>query len=215
MAGTTGHAILQKPREYKGSLVETQQGVWKGTTKSDCRDACLVTALPMYFAAVDSSNVTNRPAQIYFEVKILSMNRRARGDENSLAIGYCAIPYPTWRMPGWERGSLAVHGDDGRRFVSDNEGGKDFTSPFKDGDTVGLGITFSGRASKGASNGEVFFTRNGHRAGGWNIHEELDAEHNWGIEGLDGAYDLYGCIGLYGAVSFEVILDQRRWLWRA
>lgn len=62
--------------------------------------------------------------------------------ENGVALGYCAKPYPTWRLPGWERASLGVHGDDGRRFVNDTWGGKDFTAKFVEGETVGIGIDF-------------------------------------------------------------------------
>jgi hypothetical protein len=38
---------------------------------------------------------------------------------------------------------LAVHGDDGRRFVNDTWGGKDFTTKFVEGGTVGIGMEFS------------------------------------------------------------------------
>jgi hypothetical protein len=63
--------------------------------------------------------------------------------ENGIAVGYCAKPYPSWRLPGWERASLGVHGDDGRRFVNDTWGGKDFTTKFVEGGTVGIGMEFS------------------------------------------------------------------------
>jgi hypothetical protein len=36
-----------------------------------------------------------------------------------------------------------VHGDDGRRFVNDTWGGKDFTAKFVEGETVGIGMEFS------------------------------------------------------------------------
>ena len=215
--------VLQKPREFRGSLVQTQRGRWKGSTSSDCRDACLVSALPMYFAAVDSTIASNKPATIYFELKLLSTKQRLRGDECSLAVGFCAIPYPTWRMPGWERGSLAVHSDDGRRYVSDNEGGKDFAAPFKEGEVVGIGIRFFGpyasqsstsSSVKGALNGEAFFTRNGRPDGSWNIHEEVDAEFSSDTQGLNGTCDLYACVGAYGAISFEVIFDPRQWQYK-
>ena len=198
--------------------------MFRGNTKRGCRDACLITSVPLYFAQADSPWVTNKPATVYFEVKIASLGRHRQQDENSIAIGFCAVPYPTWRMPGWERGSLAIHSDDGNRYVSDNEGGKDFTSPFKDGETIGLGINFthpgfgqsstSGIDSERSLNGEVFFTRGGRRAGSWDLHEEVDSEHDRGTHGLDGGYDLYGSVGVYGAVAFEMILDPRKWLWR-
>ena len=76
--------------------------------------------------------------------------------ENGIAIGYCAKPYPSWRLPGWERASLGVHGDDGRRFVNDTWGGKDFTTKFVEGETVGIGMEFDVRvADAGAGAGRV------------------------------------------------------------
>jgi hypothetical protein len=76
--------------------------------------------------------------------------------ENGIAIGYCAKPYPSWRLPGWERASLGVHGDDGRRFVNDTWGGKDFTTKFIEGETVGIGMEFDVRvAGAGAGAGRV------------------------------------------------------------
>jgi hypothetical protein len=33
--------------------------------------------------------------------------------------------------------------------------------------------------------------------GGWDLHEEVDADSG-GVEGLEGDYDLYGAIGLFG-----------------
>ena len=168
--------------------------------------------------------MTESPKTIYFEVRVDSIGRRNAEDESSIAIGYCAVPYPTWRMPGWERGSLAVHSDDGRRYVNDTDGGKDFTAPIRAGDTVGMGITYSiprttpdYRPSpvEGAPlEAEIFFTRNGSKDGGWNLHEELDAESEFGVLGLDGKFDLYGAIGIFGEVGFKASFNRRDWLWQ-
>jgi len=127
-------------------------------------------------------------------------------------------------MPGWERASVAVHGDDGRRYVNDTWGGKDFTLSFKPGDTVGFGMTFSNLESPPAYSTsplprtslkvEVFFTRNGTKDGSWDLHEELDADNDLGVDGLDGQYDLYGVVGTFGAVEFDVFFSRRDWLWQ-
>lgn len=153
----------------------TGSGRWSGSTAQGGKDACLLSSLPLYFAVPDSPLVTGMKKIIYFEVKIISYGRGRGVDASSLALGYCAMPYPTWRMPGWERGSLAVHGDDGRRYVNDTWGGKDFTSAIKAGETVGLGMEFSipdTPPSYGSSPAEtpkmkvdLIFTRNGAREG--------------------------------------------------
>ena len=122
-------------------------------------------------------------------------------------------------MPGWERGSFAVHSDDGHRYVNDNEGGKDFTTPIRAGETVGLGVTYSIQETSNQQypgvglKGEVFFTRNGQKAGSWNIHEELDEEDRLGVFGIDGTYDLFAAVGIFGRVSLDVLFNSRDWLW--
>ena len=161
---------------------------------------------------------------IYFEVKVLSYGGGRDGDASSLALGFCALPYPTWRMPGWERGSLAVHGDDGRRYVNDTWGGKDFTEAIQAGQTVGLGMDFSvpdmppdygsSPAQTVSIKVDVFFTRDGIKESGWSLHEELDAQNDLGVDGLDGQFDLYAAVGLFGGVEFEVNFNRTRWLWQ-
>ena len=108
--------------------------------------------------------------------------------------------------------------------MNDTDGGKDFLPPIQAGETVGIGLTYAildtppdfqtpvgGRPTLKA---EVFFTRNGRRVDGWNLHEELDAESEFGIHGLDGSFDLYGAIGVFGGVEFEVTFNSQDWLWR-
>jgi hypothetical protein len=161
---------------------------------------------------------------IYFEVRINSFGRGNGENASSLALGFCAVPYPTWRMPGWQRGSLAVHADDGRRYINDCDGGKDFTAPIRPGETVGLGITYSlpsppldyrpSPITASSLDGEVFFTRNGKMDGGWSLQEEVDATSEFGSFGVDGNFDLYGAVGTFSDVSFEIRFNSRDWLWQ-
>ena len=181
-----------------------------------CQDCILLSTLPLYFSRVDSPLVTERTRWVYFEICVIGMGQRGCEDAG-IAIGYCAKPYPTWRLPGWQRASLGVHGDDGRRFVNDTWGGKDFTVAFKPGETVGIGMIFSmpadGRRGGGKAHAEAFFTRDGRRVGGWMIDEELDQESE-GVEGLSGELDLYSAIGIFGAVDFEAYFGPERWLYQ-
>ncbi len=201
-----------------------------------------MTDLPLYSARHHGPGILNGSTSsrtAYFEVRVLSIGRGEINSEASLALGFCAQPYPPERMPGWERGSLGVHGDDGRRFVNDNGGGKDFTTPFKDGEVVGLGMTFSRPAglppaypgggaaadyyhehqAPGAETGrqeldvKVFFTRNGKVEGSWDLHEEIDVEDG-GVEGLEGDYDVYPSLGVFGGVDCEVVLERGLLLYR-
>ena len=215
-----GNISLIRPPEYKGNLAQRGTGKWGGHTKLDNTDSLLVSHIPLYFAAVESPLQTERRKLLYFEVKLLSFGHK-RGDKDALALGYCAIPTPTWRLPGWERGSIGVHSDDGRRYVSDTEGGKDFTSSFKAGETIGIGITFDVPKenphvpmNRTPMNGQVIFTRNGRQHGGWDIHEEVDAANEFGVLGIDGKYDLFAAVGIYGKVEFEVCFRSEDWMWR-
>ena len=219
-----GDVRVLKPREYNGDLQMVNTGAWKGSTRTGSKDASLISSMPLYFTEFDSPQSTGVPKTIYFEVKVQSLGRVHNTDESSIAIGFCGMPYPTWRMPGWERGSVAVHSDDGRRYVNDSWGGKDFTSPFRIGDTVGLGMTFATSEfppeyhtlslAKSGLKVEVFFTRNGSKDGSWDLHEELDADNDLGVDGLDGQYDLYGVIGTFGSVEFDAFFNSRDWLWQ-
>ncbi|MCJ1458738.1 hypothetical protein MMC28_009112 [Mycoblastus sanguinarius] len=220
----SGDVRILKPREYKGDLLMPRIGFWKCSTRAGSKDACLLTSSPLYFASADSPFITRTTKTIYFETLIRSLGRGRGADESSIALGYCAMPYPTWRMPGWERGSLAVHGDDGRKYVNDTWGGKDFTSPVRTGETIGLGMSFSISDSPPAYDislqtstsikVEVFFTRNGKKCEGWNLHEELDADNDLGVDGLDGRFDLYGAVGTFGGAEIDVLLNSRDWLWQ-
>ncbi|KAJ5810548.1 uncharacterized protein N7503_002766 [Penicillium pulvis] len=214
-----------RANEFVGNLQSTGQGKWYGHTADQNGDCLVTTHLPLYFAAADSPFIREMHKMIYFEVKLLA--RRAKpgsgnADESGFSIGFVAQPYPSWRSPGWERGSLGIFSDDGCRFVNDSWGGRDFTSPVNVGETVGVGMVFSlpefsgdarHQGIKRPCKVEVFFTRNGHRAGGWDLHEEVD-EESGGINGLEGDFDLYGAIGVFGGVDFESCFDPAGWLWQ-
>lgn len=221
---SNGDVRFVKPGEYDGDLSMTNTGAWRGKTQAESKDSCLLTSSPIYFACADSPLLTEISKTIYFEIKLRSLGRGRGNDESSIAIGFCSIPYPAWRMPGWERGSLAIHGDDGRKYVNDSWGGKDFTSAFKEGETIGLGMTFSiSSATAGCeaqatigppTNVKVFMTREGRLEGDWDLHEELDADNDLGIEGLEGQSDLYGAVGIFGGVEFDIFFHSRDWLWQ-
>lgn len=207
---------LQRPHEFKGDLVQRDKAQWKARTKPSCTDCVLLSILPLYFAAEDSPAMTARSKSIYFEVRVLDMGESHGRGAAGIAIGFCARPYPSWRLPGWQRASLGVHGDDGRRFVNDPDGGIDFTRPFKPGETVGIGVTFTvppDTGSHGKANAEVFFTRDGKRDAGWQVNEERDRESE-SVAGLEGDYDLYAAIGMFGAVEFEAELAPEGWLYQ-
>lgn len=222
----SGEVFLSTPPGFAGSLKTFRMGSWRGSTKRQSPDSCIMSASPLYSVEAHSPLYTKQSKTIYFEVKVLPSSR---ADEISLALGFVAQPYPTFRLPGWERASLGVHGDDGNRYVNDKWGGRDFTQPFKRGQTVGIGMTFSRReidqppaydgqpaptTSSLPINIEVFFTRDGKKQGGWNVHEELDAAEDLPVTGLEGMHDLYAAVGTFDQVEFEVNFAARDWLYK-
>jgi hypothetical protein len=227
---------LLKPPTYTGDLLpQPRPGHWKCRTHAKCRDSSILTSLPAYSAQWDSPLHTGRPKTIYFELKVTGIGRSHSHRWTSLseadagiAIGFVAPPYPTFRLPGWQRGSLAVHGDDGRKYVNDDCGGVDFTTAFQPGDVVGIGMAFSlprnppsydlaqaqsQQAQGGMLDIQVYFTRNGVREGAWDGNEELDERCEGGNVGLRGECDLFPAIGVFGAVDFDVFFSPENWLY--
>lgn len=209
----TGNINLFQPPYYNCTLQQTGLGVWKGvkgfSQPGYPDDMCIASYLPLYTVAAHSPLATGQKKTIYYEVNILKESQ----EEISLALGYIAPPYPSFRLPGWHRGSLGVHGDDGHKYINDLWGGKSFTQPFRRGQTVGLGMDFMPGIGGGIQV-EVFFTRNGVENGRWDLHEERDAEQDRDVIGLDGFYDLYAAIGLFNKASVEIVFTPGRWKWR-
>ncbi|KAF2458189.1 hypothetical protein BDY21DRAFT_302199 [Lineolata rhizophorae] len=216
-----GALVLSKPREYVGDVLQKGRGHWFCRTWRKCPEACLLSTLPLYAAAHDSPLRSGRERTVYFELQVLGVGGLDDA-EAGIAIGFVAPPYPTWRLPGWERASLGVHGDDGRRYVNDTFGGIDFTAPFRPGQRVGIGMTFAAPPPAYSESGKgvrmmeinVFFTRDGRREGGWDLHEELDERVLEGTMGLEGECDLLAAIGVFGGVDFEVFFSEDDWWYK-
>jgi hypothetical protein len=198
---------------FKGRLDWVGGGVWRGRTDKRAGDYCFIGFPPLYAVKRDSPLATGGKGKrtVYYEVKVLEENKKKDGI--SLAIGYTALPYPSFRMPGWHRGSLAVHGDDGHKYINDRWGGKDFVPPMKKGETYGLGMVFTALEG-GRIETEVFYTCQGREVGRWNLHEETDAEQDLPVTGLEGYHDLACAVGTFGEVAFEAVFEPGRWLFK-
>jgi hypothetical protein len=228
--------MIVTPQNFIGEARQDNTGAWLCTTRSATKDSFLQTELPIYSAPADAPLVTEQNKTIYFEVKItrfgepvqkqsrnpFARHRHEEPVDAGLAIGFFAPPYPPFRLPGWQRGSLGVHSDDGRRYVNDTHGGMDLVSPFLAGQTIGLGMTFKlpqnppAYGEQGVKlDVEVFFTRDGKKEASWNLHEERDEQDDpHGVEGLEGMHDLFPAVGVFGAVAWDVRFREREWLYR-
>ncbi|KAH8734787.1 hypothetical protein BGZ61DRAFT_473478 [Ilyonectria robusta] len=202
-----GNIRLMEPAGFSGKLTWLKPGQWDGYTAKNSPDRCIIGYPPLYSVTQHDPLRSGRPKTIYYEVKL-----RDNSPTVFLGLGFTALPYPSFRMPGWHRGSLAVHGDDGHKYINDRWGGKDFTDEFRRGDTYGIGMTFRA-VGQAKPQVDIFFTRNGTMTGGWALHEETDAEQDLPVTGMEGLHDLSCAIGTYDAVAFEVIFDAAKWLY--
>ncbi|KAI5781494.1 hypothetical protein EDC01DRAFT_619483 [Geopyxis carbonaria] len=200
-AGTI--SLAPPPPRFTGLITSPHPGIAALATAPGCPDTTLLSGLPLYAAGYHHPLNTGVTHRAYFELSVQSMPANS-----ALAIGFSAVPYPPFRLPGWNRGSVGVHGDDGRRYVNDSYGGRDFVQPWREGQVVGLEMTWGVRVGGGVDV-EVAFWRDGVREGAWRLDEERDgAEENDPVMGLGGGWDVYAAIGVWGGgvkatVKFE------------
>ncbi|KAI1205606.1 uncharacterized protein F4807DRAFT_442410 [Annulohypoxylon truncatum] len=221
-AAQSGNVTVYAPPFFfaakkKSSLDQLGPGAsWRARSARGCADTCLTTWPPLYQVAAHSPLATGRGKVAYYEVRILRDEVRPGEEEEEevpLALGFCAPPYPAFRLPGWHRGSVAVHGDDGHRYVNDRWGGKDFTERFRVGETIGLGMEFRVR-EEGGLEVQVFLTRDGVERGRWDLHEETDREQDLPVTGLEGYHDLCASVGVFGKLGLEIVFKPAGWMWR-
>ncbi|VVT50601.1 uncharacterized protein SAPINGB_P002818 [Magnusiomyces paraingens] len=172
-------------------------------------DTTFVSNLPIYsphLRSISNGKALGGHPSFYFEIVITSLPSNSA--DATVAIGFVALPYPHFRLPGWHRGSVAVHSDDGRRYVNDSLSGKDFVEPFSSvGAVVGIGMNVDRMA--------VFFTRNGRFEREWSLVQDMNPRgidparsyRDGGVEGLQGDRDLYAAVGVYGPVGVQVNLN--------
>ncbi|KAI0227695.1 SPRY domain-containing protein 3 [Lamellibrachia satsuma] len=72
----------------------------------------------------------------YFEIEIVDPGKACH-----IAIGVARKDYPKNRLPGWNKGSIAYHADDGKIFIG-NGYGEVFGPKCNKGEIMGCGILF-------------------------------------------------------------------------
>lgn len=194
---------------HMGILEQGTKGIDNIVSNKNCPDTTFVSSLPLFSPELNKEmgNAFGLGASrvgIYFEVTITELGppHIAR-----LAIGFTCLPYPSWSLPGWHCGSFAVHGNNGNLFVNDSGTGKPFMSPFKRGETIGIGYNLDRMVCYG--------TRNGNYEVEWNLSgDAIDQEQHYFcglavcggemIDGLEGNKNIHGAVGVTGGVGVVI-----------
>ncbi len=87
--------------------------------------------------AVAQANYCMDRTNHYFEMEILNSGR-----EGWLAIGVAKTTYPLHRHPGWNKGSVGYHADNGHLYKEKGQG-EPFGPACTEGDVMGCGIRFT------------------------------------------------------------------------
>ena len=129
----------------------------------------------------------------YWEVKMFDLP-----ETTTIAVGLATKPYPAFRLPGFNRYSVAYHsnGDKSHNYPFT---ASPFGPPFKEGDVLGVGYR--------PRTGTVFYTRNGRKTedafiglSRWNLFPTI---------GADGPCSVHVNLGQAGFVYIEA--NVKKW----
>ncbi|KAJ8496106.1 hypothetical protein ONZ45_g12582 [Pleurotus djamor] len=129
----------------------------------------------------------------YWEVKLFDLP-----ETTNVAIGLATKPYPTFRLPGWNRYSVAYHssGDKSHNYPFTSTS---FGPSLKEGDVLGVGYR--------PRSGTVFFTRNGRK-----MEDAFIGLSRWNLFptiGADGPCSVHVNLGQAGFVFIEA--NVKKW----
>ncbi|KAL5534328.1 hypothetical protein ACEPAG_790 [Sanghuangporus baumii] len=129
----------------------------------------------------------------YWEIKMFDLP-----ESTSVAIGLATKPYPSFRLPGHSRFSVAYHsnGDKSHNYPFTAQ---PYGTPLKEGDVLGVGYR--------PRTGTVFFTRNGRK-----MDDAYIGMTRWNLfptVGADGPCSLHVNLGQAGFVFIEA--NVKKW----
>jgi hypothetical protein len=149
---------LDLPQIDGGTLLVEEDGCTIRHPEPGALLGVIQSQQPFTLAAAAASAAKQKQKQqcAYFEVEVLEVGCSPDTQSSGVAcvaIGLAPGGYPSDCLPGWLEGSVGYHGDDGRLYLEQDNGGQPFGPLVVKGDIVGCGID--------SVNQRVFFTRNG------------------------------------------------------
>ncbi|KAI1321472.1 Rsp5p-dependent ubiquitination, sorting of cargo proteins at the multivesicular body [Mortierella claussenii] len=102
--------------------------------------ACVQTNLPL----------PKQQEVYYWEVKMFE-----KSPNTIISVGVSTKPFPTTRLPGWNRHSVGYFSNNGQKYCNSLWSGYPYGPIYFEGDVIGCGYR--------PRNGTIFFTRNGRR----------------------------------------------------
>ncbi|CDH58889.1 endosomal spry domain [Lichtheimia corymbifera JMRC:FSU:9682] len=129
----------------------------------------------------------------YWEAKMYE-----KPPNTTISVGVATKPYPHFRLPGWNKHSVAYFSNTGHKHFNNPFYGKPYGATFQEGDVVGVGYRHR--------SGTVFFTRNGRRL------EDACTGLRWNLFptiGANGPCQVHVNLGQMGFVFVEA--NVKKW----
>ncbi|KAI9345934.1 concanavalin A-like lectin/glucanase domain-containing protein [Pilaira anomala] len=129
----------------------------------------------------------------YWEAKLYD-----KPESTTVSVGVATKPFPSWRLPGWNRYSIGYFSNNGSKCFSSPFNSKPYGLPYKHGDVIGVGYRHR--------TGSIFFTKNGRKM------EEAYAGLRWNLFptiGANGPCQIHVNLGQMGFVFVEA--NVKKW----
>ncbi|ORY21295.1 hypothetical protein BCR39DRAFT_553959 [Naematelia encephala] len=130
----------------------------------------------------------------YWEVKMYE-----KPTDTEVAIGLATKPYPSFRLPGWNRHSVAYFASDGFKSHNYPFTSSSYGAPLAEGDVLGVGYR--------PRTGTVFFTRNGRKMD--DCYTGLQRLNLFPTIGANGPCTIHVNLGQAGFVFIEA--NVKKW----
>lgn len=152
--------LSEDPYAEPSTFVNLFRGPELESSKCPSHDQCFHEILDITLPKNDSTGyqfcylrtkeaIPPNSSYFYFEMKIIDKLR-----SKECAVGFCQRDVSENRLPGWDEGSFAYHGDDGGFYVSNaSDDPQESDEIFDKDDVVGCGLNFK--------TGQGYRTKNG------------------------------------------------------